>query len=142
MFFENRGLKSVLMDVSIAREWLEMLGRAWRDRNPQAAADLFTVNAVYRSHPFGPPLQGRTAIAEYWARATESQSDIEVAFGEPVVDGERVAVEWWSVMDEGGHRTTDAGGLFLTFENGLCGELREYWNLSEEVVAIPKGWGI
>jgi hypothetical protein len=58
-----------------------------------------------------------------------------------LVQGDRVAVEWWSVMTEDGHPSTDAGGLFLTFENGLCTELREYWNLTEEVVAVPEGWG-
>jgi ketosteroid isomerase-like protein len=129
------------MDVRIARDWIDLLGQAWRDRNPQAAADLFTVDAVYRSHPFRPPLLGRTAIADYWAGATGGQSGIEVTFGDPLVHGDRVAVEWWSVMIEDGRPTTDAGGLFLTFENGRCTELREYWNLADEAVAIPEGWG-
>jgi hypothetical protein len=64
-----------------------------------------------------------------------------VTFGDPVVRGDRVAVEWRSVMNEDGHPTTDAGGLFLTFNNGLCTELREYWHLTREVVGVPEGWG-
>jgi predicted SnoaL-like aldol condensation-catalyzing enzyme len=129
------------MDDAYAREWLDSFGQAWRDRNPQRAAELFTVDAIYRSDPFRPPLIGRTAIADYWARATESQSSIQVRFGEPVVQGERVAVEWWSMVDDEGQPTTDCGGLFLTFENGRCTELREYWNLTEQAVAAPEGWG-
>ena len=129
------------MDVATAREWIDLLGRAWRDRDPQGAADLFTVDAIYRSYPFGSPLLGRAEITDYWTRATESQSGIEVTFGEPLVDGNRVAVEWWSVMKEGGHPSTDAGGLFLTFEEGRCSELREYWNLTEEILPVPEGWG-
>ena len=129
------------MNVVIAREWIDRLGQAWRDRNPNAAAELFTVDAVYRSQPFRPPLLGRTEITEYWAGATASQSAIEVTFGDPLVDGNRVAVEWWSVTKEDGQPTTDAGALFLTFENGRCAELREYWNLTEEAVAVPEGWG-
>ncbi len=129
------------MDVADARKWLDMFGQSWRDRNPQGASELFTVEAVYRSDPFRPPLVGRTAIAGYWARATVSQAAIEVTFGDPVVQGDRVAVEWWSTVMDDGNPATDAGGLFLTFEDGRCSELREYWNLAEEAVKIPEGWG-
>ena len=58
-----------------------------------------------------------------------------------MVQGDRVAVEWWSMVMEDGDPTTDAGGLFLTFEDGRCSELREYWNLAAEAVNIPEGWG-
>lgn len=129
------------MDAATAREWIDLLARAWRDGDPQAAANLFTVDASYRSDPFERPLRGRAEIAGYWARATESQSAIEVTFGEPIVDGNRVAVEWWSVVHDAGHPTTDAGGLFLTFDDGRCSELREYWNLTKEIIALPDGWG-
>ena len=129
------------MDGNSAQVWLNRLGQAWRDRNPQAAGELFAEHAVYRSDPFRPALVGRSAIVDYWAQATGSQSGIAVTFGSPLVQGNRVAVEWWSTMNEDGHPTTDAGGLFLLFENGLCTELREYWNLTEQAVAVPAGWG-
>ena len=129
------------MDVVNARAWLDRLGRAWSQRDPAAAADLFTVDARYQSNPFRPTLQGRSEIAGYWSSATESQADIEVSFGEPVIDGDRMAVEWWSVVMESGQPMTDAGGLFLTFENGRCSDLREYWNLTEGAVIVPEGWG-
>lgn len=129
------------MDVANVGKWLDLFGQAWRDRNPQGAAELFTVDAVYRSDPFRQPLVGRTAIADYWARATGSQSAIQVRFGDPLVQGDRVAVEWWSTVMKDGASTTDAGGLFLTFEAERCAELREYWNLAEEAVGIPEGWG-
>ena len=57
------------------------------------------------------------------------------------MDGDRVAVEWWSVIDEGGRPKTDAGGLFLTFVDGRCSTLREYWNLTDEARAVPEGLG-
>jgi ketosteroid isomerase-like protein len=44
-------------------------------------------------------------------------------------------------MNENGRPITDAGGLFLRFEDGRCSELREYWNLTEEAVVVPEGWG-
>ena len=129
------------MDVATAQQWLDRLSTAWRHRDPKAAANLFTSQAIYRYHPFQPSLRGRPEITEYWAAATEHQSEIEVTFGDPVVDGDRVAVEWWSVMSDGGRPATETGGLFLRFEDGRCSELREYWNLSQEAVAVPEGWG-
>jgi len=129
------------MDVAMAQEWLGLMRRAWRDRDPEAAAALFTDDAVYRSEPFRSPLVGRSEIADYWKSATSRQSEIEVSFGDPLVDGDRVAVESWSVTTENGRPATDAGGLFLRFEDGRCSELREYWNLADGVVAVPQGWG-
>lgn len=129
------------MDERTAQVWVGLLGRAWSDRNPEAVGDLFAEHAVYRSDPFRSPLVGRTAIVEYWAKTTRSQSGIAVNFGDPLVHGNRVAVEWWSILNEDGHGTTEAGGLFLTFENGLCTELREYWNLTAQAVTVPEGWG-
>ena len=52
------------MDVVLARKWLDRLGQAWRDRDPQAASALFTFDAIYRSHPFQSPLLGRTEVAD------------------------------------------------------------------------------
>ena len=129
------------MNVAMAQEWLDLMGRAWRDRDPEAAAALFTEDAVYWSEPFRSPLLGRAEIADYWKSATSNQSGIDVSFGDPLVDGDRVAVEWWSVTTENGRPTTDAGGLFLRFEDGRCSELREYWNLADGAVAVPQGWG-
>jgi hypothetical protein len=129
------------MDVAIAHQWLERLSSAWRDRDPEAVGDLFTSGAIYHSHPFQAPLRGRAEITQYWASATSSPAEIEVTFGNPLVDGDRMAVEWWSVIDEGGRPTTDAGGLFLTFVDGRCSTLREYWNLTDDVRSAPEGWG-
>jgi ketosteroid isomerase-like protein len=134
-------LESPEMEIQTVHEWLDRLGNAWRNLDSEAAADLFTVNAVYRSQPFRASLLGRPEIAGYWASATRNQAGIEVKFGDPVVDGNRVAVEWWAIVNEKGQPSTEAGGLFLVFENGLCAELREYWNLIEGKIPVPQGWG-
>ncbi|HKY49172.1 MAG TPA: nuclear transport factor 2 family protein [Acidimicrobiia bacterium] len=129
------------MDERTARVWVDSLGQAWCTRNPRAVGDLFAEHAVYRSDPFRPALVGRTAIVEYWAEATRSQSGISVSFGDPLVQGDRVAVEWWSILNEDGQPSTEAGGLFLAFDNGLCTELREYWNVTPQAVTVSEGWG-
>ena len=75
-------------------EWIEAYGRAWEEREPDAAAALFTEDAVYRAHPFREPHLGTEGIRAYWAQATATQADVRVRFGVPIVSGERVAVEW------------------------------------------------
>ena len=129
------------MDVVAGQNWLSRLGQAWLNRDAAVAADLFTEDATYHAHPFQLPLQGREAIAGYWASATQNQTSIDVTFGEPLVAGDRMAVEWWSVTEANGRKSTDVGGLFLTFAGERCSDLREYWNLTEGAVGIPEGWG-
>jgi ketosteroid isomerase-like protein len=134
--------------------WVERYGRAWREKDDEAVADLFTEGATYASHPLQPPHRGRDGIRAYWRRATADQEELDLRFGEPVVsaDGKRAAVEWWAQMrDEGwaagegaeDDRLTLPGCLMLRFaESGLCKELREYWNVGfGPPVRPPEGWG-
>ena len=130
------------MDVSSAVGWVERLRLAWVGANSEAAAALFAPGATYRSHPFRIPLQGREEIARYWSNSTATQNDLNVRFGEPLVDGDRVSVEWWATAFEDGKAQTDCGALILRFEGELCAELREYWNLTDGRVEAPAGWGL
>jgi uncharacterized protein (TIGR02246 family) len=123
-------------------EWIEAYGRAWEEREPDAAAALFTEDAVYRAHPFREPHLGREGIRAYWAQATATQAGVRVRFGEPIVSGERVAVEWWTTMRAEGEEVTIPGCLLLRFAlDGRCEELREYWHLEPSRHEPPAGWG-
>jgi SnoaL-like domain len=85
-----------------AAEWIAAYGRAWVERDPEAAVALFTEDAVYRSSPFREPHTGSDGIREYWTRATSTQEDLDLRFGAPVVEGRKAVVEWWAIMrDEG-----------------------------------------
>jgi ketosteroid isomerase-like protein len=125
-----------------AQEWLEAYRRAWEEGDPEAAAALFTDDAVYRSHPFRDPHVGREGILAYWAGATATQADVGVRFGEPVVAGSAVCVEWWATMRDEGAWITLPGCLYLHFAaDGRCRELREYWHLADGRREPPPGWG-
>ena len=127
---------------SEAREWVESLFSAWEEGDPDKAAELFSEEARYHSHPFRPPMSGRSTIAEYWRRAVATQSDLKFTIGSPILDGDRVAVEWWVSLHEDGHDSTSTGTLFLTYDQGgLCTLLREVW--VEEPGRRPpyQGWG-
>ena len=50
--------------------------------------------------------------------------------GTPFIDGDRVAVEWWTTMTDGGEEVTLPSCLLLRFDaDGRCSDLREYWML-------------
>ena len=123
-------------------DWLERYRRAWIDRDAEAASRLFTEDATYREHPFQAPFVGRAGIRDYWARVTASQKSVELRYGQPVVDGNRVAVEWWANLETNDGPITLAGEFLLRFAaNGDCRELREYWLLTQGRVEPPSGWG-
>jgi len=123
-------------------DWLERYRRAWIDRDAEAASLLFTEDATYREHPFQAPFVGRAAIRDYWARVTATQTSVELRYGKPVVDGNRVAVEWWANLQTNDGPVTLAGEFLLTFAaNDKCRELREYWLLTQGRVEPPVGWG-
>ncbi|MGH3012414.1 MAG: nuclear transport factor 2 family protein [Gaiellaceae bacterium] len=123
-------------------EWIAAYGRAWVARDADAAVALFTDDAVYRSHPFREPHAGSDGIREYWTRATSTQEEFELRFGEPVVEGSKAVVEWWAVMRDDGAWITLPGALLLRFAaDGRCEELREYWHVDDGRREPPLGWG-
>ena len=132
------------------QKWLESYGEAWRSRDAESASALFTEDSIYRSHPFRIPYHGQDGVRAYWTKATADQRGLDLQFGVPVVEGNRVAVEWWAVMrvvekDGAGGETvgTLPGCLFLIFApDGRCRELREYWHWKDEEVKPPEGWGL
>ena len=123
-------------------DWLARYRRAWIERDADAASRLFTEDATYREQPFQAAFAGRAAIRDYWARVTASQTSVELRYGQPIVDGRRLAVEWWANLQADGAPITLAGEFLLLFaDTGECRDLREFWVLTEDRVEPPAGWG-
>jgi len=115
-----------------------------------AVAELFADDGIHRSSPTKPAHVGRDAIAASWRRATATQEELELQCGTPIIDGERVAVEWWAVMrdpERSSEPSSDAvtlpGCLLLRFgADGRCTELCEYSNTWFGASLFPPpGWG-
>lgn len=121
--------------------WVEALRSAWEQRDPTRIGALFTEEAAYQPQPFGKSLHGREAIIAYWSEELGTQEQIEVTMGRPLVDGDRVAVEWWAVLTSQRRQTTDCGALLLEFEDERCSRLWEYWMLGEGRIEPAEGWG-
>ena len=116
-------------------DWLDDYGRAWETRDADAAAALFTEDAVYQWGPFGRKLRGRVMIREAWAEAVETQSNVQ--FGYEVIGATAAGgiVRWWCSSDDPDRGVRDRiEGIFrLAFDDsGLCTSLEEWWNAIEE----------
>ena len=123
-------------------EWAQAYGRAWEERDAEAAAALFTEDAEYRAHPFMEPNRGRDGVRAYWTEVTATQANVGVRLGRPFVDGDRATVEFWTTMENGGAEVTLTGCLLLRFDgSGLCSHLREYWFFQEGTEQPHPGWG-
>ena len=114
------------MDVAgAARAWIEAWSRAWPAADADALAECYAEDAVFYSHPFRP----RQGWREYADWAFVDQADAECRFGEPVVDGDRAAVDWWGVItSKDGSVETVAGTSLLRFApDGRVVEQRDAW---------------
>ena len=123
-------------------DWIEGYRLAWETADADLVLTLFTEDASYRSNPLEEPHLGHDGIRAYWERVTGQQRDARVQMGRPFVDGDRVAVEWWTTMVSGGEEVTLPGCLLLRFEpDGRCSDLREYWNVGAGRREPFEDWG-
>jgi len=126
------------------QQWVDAYADAWRERDAEAAAALFTEDSSYRAHPLQEAHLGSDGVRAYWADVTSTQDAVDVRMGSPVVseDGRRAAVEFWVQMRSSGDEVTLIGILFLRFaEDGRCRDLRETWFFEPGDHAPHVGWG-
>jgi SnoaL-like domain len=108
-----------------AKRWAEIWERAWPAADVDAIDALYRDGAVFYSHPF----RNRQAPRDYVTWAFSDQAQAECRFGEPTVEGDRAAVDWWAVMTtEDGSVESIAGTSLLRFDaEGLVVEQRDVW---------------
>ena len=124
-----------------ARRWAEVWKTAWPSRDTDAIAALYSDEAAYRALAFREPDLGLTGVRRYLDVNFAVESEIECWFGEPVVSGDRAAVEWWGTWVEQGQQLTLAGATFLRFDaEGKVIDHRDYWNEAERREAPYNGW--
>ena len=95
------------------------------------------MRCIRRSRRFA----SRTYVSDYLRRVFAEESDITCRFGEPVVSGDRAAVEWWASWIKVGQPITLAGATMLRFDDeGKVVDHRDYWNEAPGWIAPYSGW--
>lgn len=119
------------MEHASFESWLERYSSAWKSRDPQAAAALFTEDGTYQVTPFVKPMLGRPAIFDYWSHVAETEQDIQFGYEVLAVTQEAGIARWWAsfrIIPEG--LQTELDGIFLITlaADGRCQSLREWWH--------------
>jgi ketosteroid isomerase-like protein len=115
--------------VSAAARWAKTWSRAWPERDAEAIAALYSDAVLYRSPAFRAPHVGSAGVRRYLGRELSVEENIQCWFGDPIVSGDRAAVEWWASWTEEGKDLTFAGVTVLRFdEHGQVVDQRDYDN--------------
>ena len=126
----GHGATAQTVTTATLQSWLSRYEMAWETRNASAAAALFSEDAVYREAPFEKPLQGRSAISEYWSTVTADQRDIDFRYEVIAVNGGTGVAHWSAVfkLESTGERVALDGVFVLSFNaTGQCTVLNEWW---------------
>ena len=112
-----------------ARRWRDTWERAWPAKDVDAIVALYSDEVPYRALVFREPDLGLAGVRRYLEENFGIEEEVECRFGEPVVGGDRAAVEWWASWIENGEPLTLGGSTFLRFgADGLVVDHRDYWN--------------
>jgi hypothetical protein len=123
------------MEQATFKSWLEAYGRAWVERNPQAAADLFAEDGTYQVTPFVKPMRGRPAIFEYWSNVARTQQDIQFGYEILAVTREAGIARWWAsflIIPQGLQTKLDGIFLITLDADGRCRSLKEWWHKEQK----------
>jgi hypothetical protein len=125
--------------AAAAHAWIDAWDRAWRAKDAVLLAPVYAEDVIYRSHPsraHQPPLEYARGAFE------EEGEDLELWWGEPIVSGNRAAVEWWAALTENEAPVTLAGTSFLRFDSeGRVVDQHDYWASMAGRTAPWEGWG-
>lgn len=118
-----------------AQDLLERYKRAWEERDPDAAMELYASDAEHRDHPFREPFRGDDAIRAMWNDIAANEAHVEFDAERIWVVGRTVLASWHAAYTDrtNGERVRIRG--FATFElddGGRIARLRE-WPVSRVV---------
>ena len=124
-----------------ARRWAETWSRAWPAHDVDAIAALYADEATYRALAFREPDLGLVGVRRYLSENFAIEEEVECRFGEPIVSGDRAAVEWWASWTERCEPLTLAGVTVLRFDaDGNIVDHRDYWNEADRRQPPYEGW--
>ena len=121
------------MKKSKFRKWLDNLGKAWVEKDPDLATSIFSKSGTYQSTPFGKPMRGRKQIRNYWQSGVDTQDDIKFDYEIITAKGDSCVAHAWGSLKQDGKPQKWDGIFWVTLNSlGLCTSFREWWH-SENV---------
>ena len=125
-----------------AAAFVDGYGRAWASWDVSGFIGLFSDEVVYVAHPTQETVVGKTALASYLRKEATEQGEVSVRMGEPVIEGDRVAAEFWVTATNEGEAATITGCFIARLESdGRCASFREYWFDEQGHASVFEGWG-
>ncbi len=122
--------------------FVEGYGRTWESWDYDGFVDLFSDGVVYVAHAAEAAVVGRAGHADYIRKEAADQGEASVEMGTPVIDGDRVAAEFWVTRTNEGENWTTAGCFVAQLgPDGRCNVFREYWFDVEGHTSAYDGWG-
>jgi ketosteroid isomerase-like protein len=113
------------VDREAAAGFVLRYGATWETWDVARFVELFSDDVVYIYHPTGETVVGASALRRYVEKEKAEQGAVSVRMGSPIIDGDRVAAEFWAT----GADATIAGCFIaqLNPADGKCTHFREYW---------------
>ena len=111
--------------------WLDKYGRAWKSRDAESAAELYSEEGTYQVTPFLEPMRGHQAILEYWTHVARTEEQVQFGYEILALTQELGIARWWAsfVIAPQGHKTKLDGILVVALDDkGKCTRLREWWH--------------
>jgi hypothetical protein len=108
-----------------AERWRDVWARGWRKHEAGEIVALYAEAAYFQSHPFRDAQSPR----DYIVPTLAEEESAECEFSEPIVDGDRAAVEWsaQTKLKDGGTEKLAGVSLLRFNEDGLVVEQRDFW---------------
>lgn len=117
------------MDELVARQWLDALASAWKNKDSDGMAALFTPDATEQVDPFQTPIRGRENLRKGFEWWMKDHSDVHIAFGNVDVIGQRFYAEvdarWTNTSS--GENIRERGLLVCDMQDDLVRAMREFW---------------
>jgi hypothetical protein len=120
-----------MITVDDFKKWLDVYGRASKENDPQASAELFAQDAEYYETPFANPMVGREAIYRYWEAGAQTLTDKEFSYEVLAVKGNTGIGRWQGtfVNATSGSRVALDCVFLVEFDGHKeCSVFREWWH--------------
>lgn len=115
-----------------AQRFADTWQHGWAHHDTDAIVALYRDDAVHISMPFRPPHEGRAAIADYVRWSFTGETDPQVTFAAPLVDGDQAAIEFRVHALDDDRPVTLAGCVLVRFDaDGLAVRTRDYWHTTD-----------